>query len=230
MSSFQPASAARRHPRSALLALLGVVAVLVSVLGCRPPGDASTEAPRSVAEPAERASYDRLRGDVSLHPPGELPGDTPGGLGAADGHLPDGVSAFDDRYPAVTNLDPALLGALRGAASDAADDGVTLHVNSGWRSSAYQEQLLHEAVTKYGTSAETARWVATPATSPHVSGEAVDIGDLDATTWLSEHGARYGLCQIYANESWHFELRRHAVDRGCPAMYADPSHDPRMQE
>ena len=39
----------------------------------------------------------------------------------------------------------------------------------------------------------------------------------------------YGLCQIYDNESWHYELRPEAIDRGCPPMYADPTHDPRMQ-
>jgi hypothetical protein len=62
-----------------------------------------------------------------------------------------------------------------------------------------------------------------------VFGEAVDIGPLEATVWLSEHGARYGLCQIYGNESWHYELRPEATSRRCPRMYADPSHDPRMQ-
>jgi hypothetical protein len=62
-----------------------------------------------------------------------------------------------------------------------------------------------------------------------VSGDAVDIGPSDATTWLSEHGAEYGLCQIYSNEPWHYELRPDASDHGCPPLYADPSHDPRMQ-
>ena len=39
----------------------------------------------------------------------------------------------------------------------------------------------------------------------------------------------YGLCRIYGNEPWHYELRPDAVDHGCPPMYADPTHDPRMQ-
>ena len=40
--------------------------------------------------------------------------------------------------------------------------------------------------------------------------------------WLSEHGAGYGLCQTYANETWHFEL---ATTPGgeCPAMRRDAS-------
>jgi hypothetical protein len=86
------------------------------------------------------------------------------------------------------------------------------------------------AVSKYGSEEEAARWVATADTSAHVSGDAVDIGHSDATAWLSEHGAEYGLCQIYSNEPWHYELRPEAIDHGCPPMYADPTHDPRMQQ
>jgi zinc D-Ala-D-Ala carboxypeptidase len=61
-------------------------------------------------------------------------------------------------------------------------------------------------------------------------GNAVDVAPVDAAAWLSEHGAEYGLCQIYGNEPWHFELRPEAIDHGCPTMYADPTEDPRMQQ
>jgi zinc D-Ala-D-Ala carboxypeptidase len=143
--------------------------------------------------------------------------------------VPDGATVFDDETPGVANLDHDLLGALRQAATDAADDGVEFVVNSGWRSPEYQEQLLLDAVSEYGSEEEAARWVATPETSPHVSGDAVDVGPSDATAWLSEQGAEYGLCQIYGNEPWHYELRPEAIDHGCPPMYADPTQDPRMQ-
>ena len=152
-----------------------------------------------------------------------------GRLGEADGAVPAGTTVFDDAIPGVANLDPGLRGALRQAAEDAADYGVELLVDSGWRSPAYQGKLLREAVAKYGSEVEAARWVATPRTSTHVSGDAVDIGPSDASEWLSEHGAEYGLCQIYGNEPWHYERRPEAVDEGCPPMYADPTHDPRMQ-
>jgi D-alanyl-D-alanine carboxypeptidase len=151
------------------------------------------------------------------------------GLVVVTGALPDGVTVFDDEYPGVTNLDPDLLQALREAATDAADDGVEFYVNSGWRYPEYQNQLLREAVSKYGSEEEAARWVATADTSAHVSGDAIDIGRSDATAWLSKHGAEYGLCQIYRNEPWHYELRPQAIDRGCPPMYPDPTHDPRVQ-
>ena len=144
--------------------------------------------------------------------------------------MPDHTTVFDTTIPGVANLAPALLGALRRAAADAWNDGVAFFVDSGWRSPEYQEHLLDEAISKYGSEQEAARWVATPDTSAHVSGEAADIGRSDATAWLSSHGVGYGLCQIYANEPWHYELRPDAVEQGCPLMYADPTHDPRTQQ
>ena len=151
-------------------------------------------------------------------------------LGEADGVVPDGTTVFDDGVPGVANLDPALLGALRQAAADAAGDGIELYVDSGWRSPEYQERLLDEAVSKYGSKEEAARWVATPNTSAHVSGDAVDIGHVRARAWLSEHGTSYGLCQIYGNEPWHYELRPEASGHGCPPTYSDPTQDPRMRQ
>lgn len=147
----------------------------------------------------------------------------------ADGLLPDRATVFDEQYAGVKKLKPSLLSALRRAATAATDDNVQLYVNSGWRSPAYQSELLSDAVAQYGSLNEAARWVATPQTSPHVSGDAVDIGPSGADVWLSQHGADFGLCEIYRNEPWHFELRPAAITSGCPRMYADPTQDPRMQ-
>jgi LAS superfamily LD-carboxypeptidase LdcB len=139
------------------------------------------------------------------------------------------VTVFDNRYAGITRLDVELLEALRRAASSAEESGVEIEVNSGWRSPAHQERLLAEAVAEYGSAAAAARWVATARTSAHVAGQAVDVAGADAVAWLSRRGAAYGLCRIYRNEPWHFELRPTAPTAGCPAMYADPAHDPRMQ-
>ena len=151
-------------------------------------------------------------------------------LGEADGAVPDGTTVFDHDVPGVAKLDSDLRGALRRAATDAANDGVQFHVDSGWRSPAYQEHLLFEAISKYGSEEEAARWVATPDRSAHVSGDAVDIGPAGTAAWLSEQGADYGLCQIYGNEPWHYELRPEAINGSCPPTYADPTQDPRMQQ
>jgi zinc D-Ala-D-Ala carboxypeptidase len=224
MSYSQPARTTnRRIPRILVHGLLAVIAAIAAARGYELLASAS-----STAAPPVDGLRGEHRGVRSEHR-GAL-GAPDGALGEADGVVPDGATVFDDEFPAVANLDPALLGALRQAATDAAGGGVEFFVNSGWRSPAYQDQLLREAISEYGSEEEAARWVATAETSPHVSGDGVDIGPSDATAWLSEHGAAYGLCQIYGNEPWHYELRPEAIEQGCPPMYADPTHDPRIEQ
>ena len=228
----------RRIPRILVAGLLVVFATIAAALGYQSlaPSSSTAESPIDVLRGEHRAlpapgSPSGGRGTLLSGPaPHEAARwSQRASLGEADGAVPAGATVFDDEIPGVANLDPALLGALRQAATDAADDGVEFFVDSGWRSPAYQEQLLHEAVSKYGSEKEAARWVATAETSAHVSGDAVDIGHFDATAWLSEHGGEYGLCRIYGNEPWHYELRPEAIDRGCPPTYGDPTDDPRMQ-
>ena len=229
-----PTTARRR------LLLLGAAgAVLVGVLLHESQSSSTSSAagpfgaPQHVAAPTSDTEVGRAA--PSAPPPGRVPLDEQGDdaglpsgrLGVADGVVPRGTTVFAD-VPAVAKLDPALLAALRRAAGDAAREHVPFLVDSGWRSAAYQEQLLRAAISKYGSEEQAARWVATPSTSQHVSGHAVDLG-AKAAAWLSRHGARYGLCQIYRNERWHYELRPDAVTQGCPAMYADPTQDPRLQ-
>jgi D-alanyl-D-alanine carboxypeptidase len=125
--------------------------------------------------------------------------------------------------PTIGKLDPDLLEALQAAARDAQDDGVRMVVTSGWRSRAHQQRLFAEAVIKYGSEAEASRWVSSPDDSAHVTGDAVDIGPTAGAEWLGEHGADYGLCQIFANEIWHFELATTSGGQ-CPAMYPDSSY------
>ena len=201
-------AAAREAPRFALAGLAVAVAAIIGTLGDQPGSSLPTLLP---SFPHGRA------------------GDHRGALSEADGLVPDGASVFDDAIPAVANLDPSLRTALRRAATDAAEDGVEFQVTSGWRSPDYQEQLLREAVSEYGSEEEAARWVAPANTSAHVSGDAVDVGPPEAAAWLFEHGSHYGLCQIYRNEPWHYELRPEATSGRCPRMYADTAHDPRMQ-
>jgi hypothetical protein len=201
-----------RRTRAGLVA----VATVAAALGYQSLASSSSTAP----VPSAASSSSRAAPPIRV-----LERQHRGALGEAGGAVPAGTTVFDDEVPGVANLDPALLGALRRAATDS-----EFFVDSGWRSPEYQERLLQEAILKYGSEQEAARWVATPETSPHVSGDAVDIGPSSAAAWLSEHGAQYGLCQIYGNEPWHYELRLEAIDHGCPAMYADPTHDPRMQQ
>jgi zinc D-Ala-D-Ala carboxypeptidase len=219
MTYREPARTSTRQIRIRKIRVAGLLVVIAAIaagLGYQSLASSSSTAASPI---------DVLRGELR-----GLRSEHRGASSAADGALPDGTTVFADEIPGVANLDPDLLGALRQAATEAADHGVQFFVDSGWRSPAYQNQLLREAVAEYGSREEAARWVATAKTSAHVSGDAVDIGRFDATAWLSEHGAKYGLCQTYSNEPWHYELRPEAIDHGCPTMYADPAHDPRMQQ
>lgn len=162
-------------------------------------GDASTAAP-DAGSPADPAGSD-------------------GAVTAADGRLEESIPVDAD-VPALTKLDPDLLAAVQQAATDAGAEGVEVLITSGWRSVEYQEQLVAEAEEEHGSAAEAARWVAAPTESHHVSGTAVDVGPTEAAYWMSRFGSRYGLCQTYANEIWHYEL---ATEPGgeCPPPLAD---------
>jgi hypothetical protein len=138
---------------------------------------------------------------------------------SAEGGLPDGqrLSPFDLSSPAVNRLDPALLDAIERAADSASADGITIGLTSGWRSPDFQQQLFDDAVVQYGSATIASQYVASPQVSKHVVGKAVDIGPAGADNWLIRNGSAFGLCQIYANEIWHFEL---ASDYGgaCPPL------------
>lgn len=154
----------------------------------------------------------------------ELPVNRLHPLTEEDGFIPEG-GALDpaEEVPALSELDPGLLAAVREAAEAAEqEDGIEVVVTSGWRSERYQRFLLEAAVEVYGSEEEAARWVASPEESSHVTGAAVDIGRTDAAYWFAQHGWRFGLCQTYANEIWHYEL---TVEPGgtCPAPLADAS-------
>jgi hypothetical protein len=140
-----------------------------------------------------------------------------GSTGVDGGEIPDGAATLDDDLPAITGLDPALADAVRQAAADAAADDIDFWVTSGWRSPAFQQSLLDQAVRKHGSLGEARKVVATPEKSAHVSGEAVDIGPTEGDYWLIQHGTDYGLCQVYSNEIWHFELLTEPGGT-CPPM------------
>ncbi|GAA0964666.1 M15 family metallopeptidase [Actinocorallia libanotica] len=131
-----------------------------------------------------------------------------------------GLDPFANDHAAITELDARLLRAVREAATKAKADGVDLFITSGWRSADYQRRLFSQAITRYGGRKAAERYVLPPEKSAHVEGKAVDIGPTDAADWLGRQGPAFGLCQIYTNEMWHFEL---ATRPGgpCPPQLPD---------
>src|SRR6476659_8326104 len=126
MPSSKPVQTARHRPDSTSLSVLAVVAALAAVGGCgslaevsaaAPPRVASTT-PRPSAPHAARPSHPSRTSDEQGGADADRPGGPTGGaLGVADGRVPDGATVFADQYPAVANLAPDLLGALRTAAT-----------------------------------------------------------------------------------------------------------------
>lgn len=197
-----------------LIATVVVTCTALTIAGC-----AAASIPAD-----ERAGARADRTTVSVGPPSgesaEVGGHT---VSTADGYAADGapISEIADT-PAIANLDADLRHAVASATEAAAEDGVEVRINSGWRSRAYQQALLDQGVEEHGSLEEARRWVNTPDRSTHVQGRAVDVGALDAAVWMQEHGRRFGLCQTYENESWHYELATTAGGE-CPPMRRDSS-------
>ena len=142
-----------------------------------------------------------------------------GAIDTWNGWLPDGqtFSPFDTASQPVARLDPLLLKAIQDATRAAEAQGINIALTSGWRSKGFQQRLFADAVRQFGSVDVAQQFVASPEASRHVVGEAVDVTGTGASDWLIRNGVQFGLCQIYANENWHFEL---AVDEDgrCPPL------------
>lgn len=134
---------------------------------------------------------------------------------------PDGAGGATDTGPA-DRLDPELERRFAEAQAAAAAEGVSLEITSGLRSVTEQERLVAQARERYGSEEEVHRWVAPPEASSHVQGTAIDVGATEGAYWLQQHGAAFGLCQVFANEVWHFEA---TIEPGgtCPPVVPDAS-------
>lgn len=185
-------------------AALAAALILGAPLGhAAPDDDADLVGPAAVGPPAQ----------VSPLSVGDAATDSFGGF------IPDGVTltAFDVSNPVIGRLDPALVTAVQDATRAAAADGIEMKITSGWRSKGFQQRLFDDGVRTYGSVDAARQFVASPETSMHVAGKAVDIGPVEAYGWMTRNAGRFGLCQVYANELWHYELTADAAGV-CPPM------------
>lgn len=120
----------------------------------------------------------------------------------------------------VHEIHPLLAARFNAAQVTASREGVNLFITSGFRTRQRQGELFAEAVEKYGSESEAAKWVLPPQYSHHPHGLAIDVnypGDQPGAYWLELNGSRFGLCRVYSNEWWHFEGVI-APGEKCPAM------------
>ncbi len=80
--------------------------------------------------------------------------------------------------------------------SAAAAAGVTLVINSAFRSDSEQAALF--------AANPDPTWVARPGTSLHRCGTELDLGPSSAYSWLAANAGRFGFTKRYSWEPWHF--------------------------
>ena len=95
-----------------------------------------------------------------------------------EGMRPDVAAAFD-----------RMAAAARGA-------GISLIVNSGFRSDAEQAELF--------AAHPDPQWVAPPGHSLHRCATELDLGPESAYGWLAANASRFGFLQRYSWEAWHY--------------------------
>jgi hypothetical protein len=91
---------------------------------------------------------------------------------------------------------PDVAAAFDRMATVAAAAGLTLIVNSGFRSDAEQAALF--------AAHPDPRWVAPPGQSLHRCATELDLGPETAYGWLAANASRFGFLQRYSWEAWHY--------------------------
>jgi hypothetical protein len=99
-------------------------------------------------------------------------------------------------YRTGEGMRPDVAAAFDRMAAAASQAGLTLVINSGFRSDAEQAALFaaHPDPT----------WVAPPGKSLHRCATELDLGPETAYGWLAENASRFGFVQRYSWEAWHY--------------------------
>ncbi len=99
-------------------------------------------------------------------------------------------------YRTGEGMRPDVAAAFDRMAAAAAGAGLTLVINSGFRSDAEQAALFaaHPDPT----------WVAPPGHSLHRCATELDLGPESAYGWLAANATRFGFVQRYSWEAWHY--------------------------
>src|SRR4051812_14370047 len=108
----------KRRAVGAVLAIAALAAALGLGLGSHGSSSSST-----LSSPSAKRAPSLVPLPLATSAPSDA-------LGESGGALPDATSVFDSDLPGVANLKPALLSALRRAATDAGGAGVEFVVNS----------------------------------------------------------------------------------------------------
>jgi Transglycosylase SLT domain/D-alanyl-D-alanine carboxypeptidase len=159
--------------------------------------DAASFAPVRV-KAVVTGSVDRHRVEASAVAEAAAP------AGETSGSMPSMASGGGYSGPLVyrtgEGMRPDVAAAFDRMAAAASSAGLTLVVNSGFRSDAEQAALFaaHPDPT----------WVAPPGHSLHRCATELDLGPESAYGWLAANATRFGFVQRYSWEAWHYGFDR----------------------
>jgi hypothetical protein len=131
----------------------------------------------------------RARAEAELTPPGAVGGITD--LEASGGGYAGPLSRRQGKP-----MRPDVARAFDRMVTAARSDGISLIVNSGYRSNAEQAEL-------YARHPDP-KWVAPPGRSLHRLGTELDLGPPSAYRWLARNARRFHFVQRYGWEPWHY--------------------------
>ena len=157
-----------KHTNNRLLSLLLAAVCLCGLL------TACTEKPQET--PGEEAKYDYL---VLVNKQNKLPDDWESVVVLEDAQntLPEGIELNENNDYLATDVfkvETKTLEAFRALQEDCANDGITILLDSTYRSVARQEELWAEFAEKYGED-YCKQYVAVPGYSEHHTGLVIDI-------------------------------------------------------
>jgi len=144
---------------------------------------------------AVRGSVDRHRVEASAVAEAAAPSAAPAG-GSSPSIASGGGYSGPLVYRTGKPMRPDVGAAFDRMAAAASAAGLSLVVNSGFRSDAEQAALFaaHPDPT----------WVAPPGRSLHRCATELDLGPETAYGWLAANASRFGFVQRYSWEAWHF--------------------------
>ncbi len=145
----------------------------------------------------ERGAAERRRVQIQSRAEAEAALPAPAGLPAmATGGGYSGPLAYRQGKP----MRPDVAAAFDRLAAASREAGLTLVINSAYRSDAEQARLFAQHPDP--------RWVAPPGQSLHRCATELDLGPAAAYGWLGAHGSRFGFVKRYSWEPWHFGYDR----------------------
>jgi Flp pilus assembly protein TadG len=133
---------------------------------------------------------------VRIEESGEAEASPPAAAGTAPTMATGGGYSGPLVYRQGKPMRPDVAEAYDRMAAAAQADGISLVINSAFRSDAEQAELWEQNPDP--------RWVAPPGTSLHRCATELDLGPPAAYSWLAAHAGEFDFLQRYSWEAWHF--------------------------